>query len=140
MSGEELTGSERSILERYENQLRAEMPEDCIPKYKKFLFCKVKVMEYLKQKLNPLQYSQVGTFKGDLGAGCVEETNDYLNCQESFLDRYNDLKNYVAIIENKPENYVPGRDEIFRNNLKKHALSINPGEVMHTNIRGRAIH
>ena len=122
---DDLNQSQQKILSTWETNIRKEMPEECVPLYKRFLYCKHSVGNYLKTT-DPRLYKRLGTRIGDSIIGCTEEYKQFNNCNAPFLDSYNDLKNYVAMIENKPHNIVPGKDDIFKANNLSHSLKVSP--------------
>lgn len=117
-----------SKLEEYENYLKENMPSDCIPLFKKFAFCRYKVNNYLKQT-DPNTLHKKLNSPGFNNFGCEEEAIPYSSCILEFREKYQDLKNYVALIENKPQFYNANTEEEYRENLKKHALKFNPFEL-----------
>jgi hypothetical protein len=123
---EELSSSENALIESYNNQLRTEMPEQCIPMYKKFMFCKTQVTDYLHQTMKRNAYIKHFGQEGQKTFGCTEEYNEFSTCYVDFKNQYVDLKNYVSLIEGKPHMVVPGPDEIFRQKQKEHALTVHP--------------
>jgi hypothetical protein len=131
---EDLSNSENSLIDDCNSQLSKEMPEDCIPKYKKFLYCKTKVTDYLQQTLNHNQYTSHFGMPGQFTFGCAEEYKEFSGCYTEFKNQYDDLKNYVALIENKPHEVVPGADEIFKENMKRHALIVSPLGIINSRL------
>jgi len=130
MADQQLNHNQAKLLDSYNNQLKADMPEECILPYKKLLFCQIKAQDYIKKNYTPGQLFYHNYRYGDRVKGCEQEYSSFNQCYGPFLDKYNDLKNYVAVIENKPQNIVPGDDEIFHSNLKEHSLKISPYEVL----------
>jgi hypothetical protein len=114
--------SDKALINNYESQLRKEMPESCIPKFKTFQFCKFKAEEFIKTKYPEYKF---GKNFHDNELGCQQEMYEFKECYDSFKRRYQDIKNFVAKKEKQKELYEPNEDVVYYNNLKQLAVNIS---------------
>ena len=83
-------------------KLNGELPPECVDLYKGFLACKVQYDEELfKDKdldfKENYQYQPFSRIEG-----CKTMWNSFYKCKEDFINKYIDLKNYVAELNGHP--------------------------------------
>lgn len=122
MSTSELRTEEN--LNSVEEYLKGNMPEECLMNFKKFYKCKLDSDEELIKKLGYAKFTKQQTDPFSFVNGCKNEFNNLVKCQNDFVDRYMDLKNYVAEIEGKRQPF--DKKEIERD-LKKNMTTYNFG-------------
>lgn len=114
--------ADEDVIKSYEEQLKGEMPEECVEKLKKFEACRLAVESEEYEKNGYKYMKEHSKYAFNSTNGCRNEYNAYIKCKQDFFMKYVDLKNYVAEI--KGEN-PPFDKKDLRNQYKKNLLIYN---------------
>lgn len=117
--------NKEELLSSIEAELKSQMPEECFNQLKKFTLCKNDHDAEIKKTKGEAFYREYTTEPYSRVEGCKNEFDSYSKCYFDFLNRYKDLKNYVAEIEGKA---IPFNKETFeydRKNMTKFNIGLN---------------
>ncbi len=113
------------FLNNYESELNSRMPENCVALFKRFTLCKLDHDESILKTKGRVFYTEYQTEPYAAVDGCKNEYSAYNQCYEDFKERFYDLKNYVASLNNQAMPFDKDFERDRKKNMTKYNFGLN---------------